>query len=277
MRICVNADDLGLNARVNDVSFALIARGLVHSASILVNAPGSADAIGQAKQHPDCRFGVHLNVTQFRPLRPSADLAPVLEDDGSFAFNVLWQIPKTRALRRAVYLEWSAQIERCIELGLHPAHLDSHHDVHLIPEFFAVVKRLQWKFGIRRVRRRSNIPPAARKMRRLVRDEVWAASARVSGSETADYVGALNDFRNALELGQWKVGRLAKNPSVELIIHPGNDFDPVFQEETELLEAGWLRHVLEYQHMADGSRASAAGASSDRVAQVSRLSPKQPV
>lgn len=266
MRIRVNADDLGLSARVNDESFALISRGLVHSASVLINAPESADAVGRAKQHPECQFGVHLNVTQFRPLRPSVDLAPVLKGDGHFAFNVLWQIPKTRSLRRAVYREWSAQIQRCMELGFYPAHLDSHHDVHLIPEFFAVVKRLQWKFGIRRLRRRSNILPAARKIRSFIRDELWAASARVSGSETADYVGGLNDFRHALELGEWNSSRLAKHPSIELIVHPGNDFDPVFQEETILLEAGWLRRVMDDQHMADGSRAPASAvSSSERV------------
>jgi predicted glycoside hydrolase/deacetylase ChbG (UPF0249 family) len=278
MRIRVNADDLGLTARVNDETFALITRGLVQSGSILANAPESADAIARARQNPEYQFGVHLNITQFRPLRPNGDLGPVLDGDGRFAFNVLWQIRKTRSLQRAVYLEWSAQIQRTIELGLHPAHLDSHHDVHLIPEFFAVLKRLQWKFGIRRVRRRSNIPPTTRRMRSLVRDECWAATARVSGSETADYVGALNDFRRAIESGKWNSSRLAKNPSVELIVHPGNDFDPVFQEETEMLRAGWLRHLLDYQHMADGSRAAAsASSSSDRVGAVSRLSPKQPV
>ena len=269
MRIRVNADDLGLSARVNDESFALIARGLVHSGSILINAPESADAVSRAKEYPECRFGVHLNVTQFRPLGPSLDLAPVLKTDGSFAFNVLWQIPKTRSLRRAVYLEWSAQIQRCMEFGFHPAHLDSHHDVHLIPEVFAVVKRLQWKFGIRRVRRRSNILPAARKIRRFVRDEFWAASARASGSEIADYVGGLNDFRHALESGEWKFSRLAKNASIELIVHPGNDFDPVFQEETKLLDAGWVRRVTGFHAPAS------AVTSSERAG--ARLSPKQRV
>src|SRR5436305_11762430 len=116
MQIRVNADDLGLNHRVNDESFALIGRGQVHSASILVNAPESGGAIARAKQLPECDFGVHLNITQFRPLRPNGDLAPVLDADGRFVFNVLWQIRKSRSLRRAVYLEWAAQIERCIEL-----------------------------------------------------------------------------------------------------------------------------------------------------------------
>ena len=276
MRIRVNADDLGLSRRVNDESFALISRGLVHSASVLANAPETTDAIARAKQHPECEFGVHLNITQFRPLRSDGDLRPVLNGDGRFAFNVLWQIRKTPSLKRAVYLEWSAQIERIIELGLRPSHLDSHHDVHLIPQFFAVVKRLQWKYGIPRVRRRSNLPSATRRWRTSVRNEFWAATARLSGSETADYVGGLTDFRNVIESGKWNSSRLPKTSLIELIVHPGNDYDRVFQEETELLHSGWLRHALGYQHRAEASRVSAAGSSSsDRVG--SRLSPKQPV
>src|SRR5215469_5979938 len=142
MHIRVNADDLGLTAPVNDESFDLISRGLVHSASIIANAPETVDAIKRAGKYPRCRFGVHLNVTQFQPLRPAAAFAPVLDKRGDFA-NTFWRVRRDKPLLLAVYREWSAQIERCLELGLCPAHIDSHHDVHLLPEFLPVVFRLQ--------------------------------------------------------------------------------------------------------------------------------------
>ena len=242
MRFRVNADDLGLTGRVNEESFALISRGLVDSASILANGPASAAAISVAKQHENCRFGVHLNITQFKPLRPGAGLAPVLDSEGCFAFNILWQVRKTQSLRRAVYLEWSAQIERLLDAGLQPSHLDSHHDVHLIPEFFPLVKRLQWKFGITSVRRRNNLHTSRRKIRHIIPDELWAVTSRISGSEICDFVGALNDFRQLVDAGAWAPGRVRAR-LVELIVHPGNDFDPVFDEETEMLRQGWLTAV----------------------------------
>jgi predicted glycoside hydrolase/deacetylase ChbG (UPF0249 family) len=242
MRFRVNADDLGLTGRVNEESFALISRGLVDSASILANGPASAAAMTLARQQENCRFGVHLNITQFKPLRPGAGLAPVLDSEGCFAFNILWQVRKTRSLRRAVYLEWSAQIERLLDAGLRPSHIDSHHDVHLIPEFFPLVKRLQWQFGIPSVRRRNNLHISRRKIRRVIRDELWAVASRISGSEICDFVGTLNDFRHLVDSGAWAPGRVRAR-FVELIVHPGNDFDRVFDEETEMLRSGWLTEV----------------------------------
>lgn len=258
MHLRVNADDLGLTARVNDESFDLISGGLVDSASIIANAPQADDAIQRAMQFPQCRFGVHLNVTQFQPLRPSAAFAPVLGADGNFT-NVLWRVRKDTSLRRAtynslrhaIYQEWSAQIEHCLELGLRPAHIDSHHDVHLLPEFLPIVWRLQWRFGIRRVRRRTRIPAVTREMRRAVQDGIWTAGCAIGGSKLTHYRCGLHDFWRAFESGTHLAGDL-EHRSVELIVHPGNPFDPVFHEETELLRAGWLGHVKEHGFTANG-------------------------
>jgi chitin disaccharide deacetylase len=243
MGISVNADDLGLSPQVNEETFSLIARRVVHSASILANAPETLDAVARAKQHPHCRFGVHLNVTEFSPISPSAGLEPLLDQDGRFVFNVLWRAPKTRSLRRAIYREWSSQIRRCIEFGITPAHLDSHHDIHLLPGLFPVLKRLQWEFGIRHVRRRNNIQPAAAPMRRRLWHGFWSVALNLSGADTARFVGELNQFRKVVESGEWKARDPGFKSSIELIVHPGNDFDPVFQLETELLRSGWLQAV----------------------------------
>ncbi|HEX5282203.1 MAG TPA: ChbG/HpnK family deacetylase [Micropepsaceae bacterium] len=105
MHLRVNADDLGLSARVNDEAFELISRGLIDSASVIANAPETGDAIRRAKQFSQCRFGLHLNITQFKPLRADAAFAPVLKPDGSFT-NVFWRVHKDNSLRRAIYQEW---------------------------------------------------------------------------------------------------------------------------------------------------------------------------
>jgi predicted glycoside hydrolase/deacetylase ChbG (UPF0249 family) len=258
MQLSVNADDLGLSGHVNEESFALISSGLVDSASILTNAPASADALRRAARYGQCRFGVHLNVTQFEPLRSAAGLAPLLDCEGSFVFNILWRARKTRSLKRAVYLEWSAQIERFLDSGLKPGHLNSHHDVHLIPDFFPLVKRLQWQFGIRSVRRRNNLQVAQKNLRTAIRDELWAAASRISGSKIPDFVGAVDDVRQRIDAGTWPPAR-AQSRSVELIVHPGNAFDPVFQVETEMLRSGWVRQ-LQAQHGAAPARRRAVPA-----------------
>src|SRR5438477_11202548 len=131
MRIEVNADDVGLTHRINAEAFDLVSQGLVNSCSVIANAPFTTDAIRNARRFRNCRFGIHLNLSDFAPLNPTPGLEPLLDGNGQFLYNVLWQRRKTKELRRVVYLEWSAQIEQYILLGLRPAHLDSHHEVPL--------------------------------------------------------------------------------------------------------------------------------------------------
>lgn len=248
MYLRVNADDLGLTAQVNNETFDLMSRRLVNSASIIANAPETEDAIQRTRQFPQCRFGVHLNVTQFQPLAPAAAFAPVRDKHGDFT-NVFWRVRKDKALRLAVYREWSTQIERCIELGLRPAHIDSHHDVHLLPEFLPVVLRLQKRFGIRRVRRATRIPGVTREFRRAVRDAIWTAGCALIGSQLTHYRCGLRDFWMLIESGAHLAGTTG---SLELIVHPGNEFDPMFGEETDLLRAGWLARLQEHSFTANG-------------------------
>jgi len=243
MHLRVNADDLGLTARINDESFDLISRRLVDSASIIVNAHETEDAIRRARRFPQCRFGVHLNVAQFQPLRPSAGFAPVLDEDGNFQ-NVFWRVRKDSSLKRAVYREWSAQIERCLELGLRPVHIDSHHDVHLMPEFLPLVLRLQRRFGIRRVRRGTKLPGSTRKFRHAIRDGIWTARCMLSGSKLTHYRCGLREFWMLIESGA-RLAEPTEYRRLELIVHPGNEFDPVFRKETELLRTGWLERARE--------------------------------
>jgi predicted glycoside hydrolase/deacetylase ChbG (UPF0249 family) len=53
---------------VNDETFDLLRLGLLDSASIIANAPYAEAAIEAAQVYPQCEFGVHLNLTQFKPL-----------------------------------------------------------------------------------------------------------------------------------------------------------------------------------------------------------------
>ncbi|MED3793820.1 ChbG/HpnK family deacetylase [Niallia alba] len=44
--------------------------------------------------------------------------------------------------------EWTAQIEKCLDADLTPSHLDSHHHVHGIKEFYPVIKKLSDKYKL---------------------------------------------------------------------------------------------------------------------------------
>ena len=233
MRIIVNADDLGLSKSVNAAIFDSMARGYVTSSTILANAAATEEAVVESRRYKNCSFGVHLNVTEFRPLTRSAALAPILDRDGCFAGGIIRSVSMTSQLREAIFQEWSAQIDRLLSLGLNPSHIDSHHLVHTMPRLFPVLKRVQRRFGVRKVRITKNIYPTSdHKSRSLMAGKIiWnALLRRYFNTVTTSGFTSLSDFVAALADQQ------IHYPTVELMVHPGN---PLFEKETELLMTSW--------------------------------------
>src|SRR5580704_13034786 len=133
--IVVNAEDLGASKSINNEIFALMESGFVTSATIIANAPAFDHAVAESKRFPNCSFGVHLNLTVFRPLTPSGDLAPVLDQNSCLSSKLL-RTPITRELRGPLLRELTAQVQRTLEAGIPVSHFDSHENVHTLPKLF---------------------------------------------------------------------------------------------------------------------------------------------
>lgn len=156
-QIIVNADDLGVSSEVNDAIFGLMATGRVTSSTMLANGPLLAEAAVRGRGFPRCSIGVHLNLTQFEPLTCDSGLDPILNEKGEFNSNRIREIKVGSLLRKAIFKEWVAQIDRLRALGVEPSHIDSHHHVHTIPSLFLVLKRVQKATDIRKVRLSMNL------------------------------------------------------------------------------------------------------------------------
>jgi len=103
----VNADDLGKSEEIDRGIFEAHDRGIVTSASLLVDAPDAASAVRLARQRPDLSLGIHV----------------AFDDRGRWLINA--QDP--RAVRREI----DRQLEAFVRLtGVPPTHIDSHHHVH---------------------------------------------------------------------------------------------------------------------------------------------------
>lgn len=68
IQIIVNADDLGLSAEVNEAIFRAMEAGVITSATMLSNGSAVIPAARILHRFPNCSFGVHLNLTEFRRL-----------------------------------------------------------------------------------------------------------------------------------------------------------------------------------------------------------------
>jgi predicted glycoside hydrolase/deacetylase ChbG (UPF0249 family) len=123
--LIVNADDFGASSGVNRGIVEAHRRGIVTSASLMVEMPGSEDAARLARECSGLSVGLHVQFDGRK--EPAADLTD------------------TSACRKSL----DAQLIRFTGLmGRPPTHLDSHHHVHIRPELLPHFKETTEACGI---------------------------------------------------------------------------------------------------------------------------------
>ncbi len=154
-RIIINADDFGLCQDVNKAVAQAHTDGVLTSATIMTNMPDADEAVELARKMPNLGIGVHLNLTQGRPVSKDPPVKCLLDADGRFRHSPLelaiFSIAAAE-IRNAVTTELSAQIQWLIDKGLTPTHLDSHKHIHCFPPVFSLVCHLARRFNIPAVR-----------------------------------------------------------------------------------------------------------------------------
>jgi predicted glycoside hydrolase/deacetylase ChbG (UPF0249 family) len=108
--VVFNADDLGYSLGIDRGIAEAHERGVVTSATMIVNTPTSADGARVAREHPGLSVGLHVNFTN------EAQRLVDLEDE--------------KACRRELWDQYRRFTDL---LGRKPSHLDSHQHVHRHP------------------------------------------------------------------------------------------------------------------------------------------------
>jgi predicted glycoside hydrolase/deacetylase ChbG (UPF0249 family) len=229
-RLIINADDLGMNQDVNNAIFELIDLGLVTSSTILANGPAFRDAADRVHDHPSASYGVHLNITQFKPLTDNPKLTPLLDDSG--CFHMGWRsVHITYSIAEAVLEEWIAQFERARIAGIPVTHIDSHHYVHSSRPMLRVLKSFQRRMRVSRIRSKPNLNTNGRSLKQRfdsLKCRVWRYIVQV-GNNTymPDYLGKFSLVNELYEREKLPPGCL-----VEAIVHPAH---PRFDAENNVL------------------------------------------
>ncbi len=113
--LIVNGDDFGLSPGVNRGMVEAHRRGVLTSASLMVDRPACEEAVALARENPDLSVGLHLD------LGGAAGDAAAVRDQ-------------------------FVRFERA--LGRPPTHVDGHHDLHLHPEWLPHVLTYANRCGI---------------------------------------------------------------------------------------------------------------------------------
>ncbi len=151
VHLIVNADDLAAGTRRDRGIFEAFRQGIVTSASILANGASFA---GAAREALDCGLplGVHLNLAEGRAL--AGPIRGLTDAGGHFP----GKLPLRRYLlgpvdAEGILCELRAQVERVLDAGLTPDHLDTHQHFFLFPAATPLVVETARNFGIKALRR----------------------------------------------------------------------------------------------------------------------------
>lgn len=273
-RLVLHADDFGMSRAVNRGILEGFSWGLLTSTSILANGPAFAEALrdwkdlvarherselpstgarsrlGDSSQPFD--LGVHLNLTQGAPLTGSRFPSRLLDSAGLFpGVGSLFARLLSGGLRfrSALRDELSAQIERVLEHGAVPTHLNGHQYVEmlpvvagLVPELLARYRigavRVAWEPGLTRTTIAHGFQPAQwglGQVKRLFAFDFLTRIRRCGAAHPDVYFGTVHAGRIDLDLVR-RYLQLARPGTTEIGVHPGElpaDNDPT------AIAAGW--------------------------------------
>jgi hopanoid biosynthesis associated protein HpnK len=154
-RLIVTADDFGAAREVNDAVEAAHREGILSAASLMVAAPAAADAIARARRMPSLRVGLHVVLTQGRPLLPASAVSALVDRNGLFRSNLTAlgiALALNRRARRQLAAEITAQFAAFQDSGLTLDHCNAHQHFHLHPLVGELLLSIGRRFGVRAVR-----------------------------------------------------------------------------------------------------------------------------
>lgn len=159
--LIVNADDYGLSAGLNAGVLEAHRAGLVTSATLMVNAPGAAEAVAAAP--PSLALGLHLNLTTGEPCAGAARVRTLVDGAGRFLRldRLLLRLGLGQVRRADLEREIAAQLEAAVRFGAPLDHFDGHHHIHLYAAIRPLALRLAAAYGVRAVRCPEEAAPGA--------------------------------------------------------------------------------------------------------------------
>ncbi|MBS1801647.1 MAG: ChbG/HpnK family deacetylase [Acidobacteria bacterium] len=211
-KIIVNADDFGMSAEVNRAIVEAFEKNVISSATLMANMPGFEEACALTHSHRLLgKIGVHLNLTEGYPLSAPIRRCPRFCDDvGRLrSRNRQTRLRLSKEERLAVETEIAAQVKACLDRGLYPTHLDSHHHVHTEWAIGAAVITVAHQYGIKAVRLARNCGPGIG-FTHLLYKFLYNVRLRIYGLAKTRYFGSATDVQEILA---------ATPDDVEIMVH----------------------------------------------------------
>ena len=150
--LIVNADDFGQSQGIN-LGIAKACRdGILTSATMMVNGEAFEEAVDIARQTPQLGVGIHLNLVEGKPIDCTA--STLVNGQGELLGK--WGLIRRHLTGKLsiddIQREVRAQIQRALDAGLLPTHLDGHQHLHVYPPFAAAIAEVAVQMGVTAMR-----------------------------------------------------------------------------------------------------------------------------
>ncbi len=152
--LIVHADDFGISNQVNRAIMKACDEGIVTTVGIVANGAEVDEACQYARGQERVAVGLHINMTEGRPLLPAAQVPSLVDRDGRFYSKnaFIAHVLRGRLVADQLRAELSAQAERLTAMRLRISHVNSHHHIHALPAMAKIVAGWSREAGIRYVR-----------------------------------------------------------------------------------------------------------------------------
>ena len=125
-QLIIRADDVGYTVTNNDGVFRAIDNGIVTSADLMLDTPGSIDAMYRLRERPWISVGWHTHFWGF-PVSDPEDVSSLLNEEGRFKFRHNQKLKDTCDYNEIVH-EMRAQLNRCRRIMGHVPNYTWIHD-----------------------------------------------------------------------------------------------------------------------------------------------------
>lgn len=236
--VIVNADDFGKNESVNQAILEAFEKKYIHRTTLMTNMPAAKQAVELAKQAGlDGKVGIHLNLTEGKPLTDSIRKNPLFCDENGVFHAGFHKSTKSRIImdQQSVLQmreELRAQLAKYAAWDLTLWHLDSHHHVHTNYPVFRALKPLQKEHAFASIRLSRNLYQGGNALMNLYKSR-YNAAVKKCCKETTEFFGSYRDcmeyFGNTDQFGEvtetikQDFSRFVRMHSLEIMVHPMYD------------------------------------------------------
>jgi hopanoid biosynthesis associated protein HpnK len=154
-RLVVTADDFGASRAINEAVETAHREGILTSASLMAGEAFVDDAVERARRMPTLGVGLHVALTNARPVLSPTLVPDLVDADGYFDSHLVRAGVRYFAVRRAraqLRAEIRAQFEAFAATGLPLDHVNSHNHMHVHPTIFTMLYEIGTEFGMRAMR-----------------------------------------------------------------------------------------------------------------------------